>query len=67
MFFQKNYVIIPEKSQKPHTPPIDRVNTPEPEQENPSITAPSRTAYDDDFDDSKLPRVEFNEQACKTR
>ena len=67
MLFQKNYVIIPEKPSKPHTPPIDRVNTPEPEQDNQPITAPNRTTYDDDFDDSKLPRVEFNEQACKTR
>lgn len=68
---RKSYVIIPEKPSKPHsvshTPPIDRVKTPEPEQESQPISAPSRTTYDDDFDDSKLPRVEFNEQACKTR
>ena len=61
-----NYVQLPEP-----TTSQARIASPvamEPDQSDSRMEIESRRdAYDEDFDDSKLPRVEFNEQSCKIR
>ena len=51
-------------------PDTKRVASPHPIDPDPDVRMEiesRRDAYDEDFDDSKLPRVEFNEQSCKIR